>query len=85
MIAEDYILRELSVSKPSKNTFTTTDKTVLLSGASDPEFALTLNGKALDRTELGYFSTDLELKDGLNTFKLDHKGISKTFKITFKH
>lgn len=84
MIAEDYILRELSVSKPSKNTFTTTDKTVLLSGASDPEFALTLNGKALDRTELGYFSTDLELKDGLNTFKLEHKGISKTFKITFK-
>ncbi len=84
LIADDYILRELSVSKPSKTKFTTNDKTVLLMGASDPEFALTLNGETLSRTELGFFSTDLELKDGLNTFKLEHKGSTKTYKITYK-
>ena len=83
LITEDYILRELSVSKPSKTTFTTHDKTVLLMGASDPEFSLKLDGKELERSELGYFSLDLDLKDGLNTFKLEHKGVTKTYKITF--
>ncbi len=83
LITEDYILRELSVSKPKKTTFTTNDKTVLLMGASDPEFSLKLDSEELERSELGYFSLDLELKDGLNTFKLEHKGVTKTYKITF--
>lgn len=83
LIADDYILRELSVSKPKKTKFTTTEKTVLLMGASDPEFSLKLNGEELERTEFGYFSLDLELKDGLNTFKLEHKGVTQTYKITF--
>ncbi len=83
LITEDYILRELSVSKPTKTKFTTHDKTVLLMGASDPEFSLKLNGNELERSELGYFSLDLDLKDGLNTFKLEHKGVTKTYKITF--
>ena len=83
LIADDYILRELSVSKPTKTKFTTTEKTVLLMGASDPEFSLKLNGEELERTEFGYFSLDLELNDGLNTFKLEHKGVTQTYKITF--
>lgn len=84
LLTESYILRELSVSKPSKKTFTTSENTVLLQGASDPEFKLTLNGEPLDRTDLGYFSTDLMLKDGLNTYKIEHKGITLTYKITYK-
>ncbi len=84
LLTDSYILRELSVSKPTKKTFTTSESTVLLSGASDPEFKLTLNGEVLKRTVLGYFSTDLELKDGLNTFVIEHKGVSETYKITYK-
>ena len=84
LIESKYVLKELSVSKPEKTTFSTYNKTTLLSGASDPEFALTLNGEPLERSDLGFFSTDLELKDGLNTFVLEHKGVSKTYKITYK-
>lgn len=84
LITNDYILRELSISKPEKKTFTTSEKTILLAGASDPEFKLTLNGNVLERSELGYFSVDLELKDGSNTFVIEHKGVSETYKITYK-
>ncbi len=82
-ISNDYILKDLSVSSPKKTTLTVNENTVLLMGASDPEFQLKLNGEELERNELGYFSLDLELKDGLNTFKLEHKGVTKTYKITF--
>ncbi len=84
LITDSYILRELTISKPEKKIFTTSSNTVLLSGASDPEFKLTLNGKELERTELGYFSTDLSLKDGANTFVIEHKGIQETLTITYK-
>ncbi len=84
LLTESYILRELSVSKPTKKTYTTSENIVLLQGASDPEFKLTLNGQALDRTDLGYFSTDLKLNDGLNTFVIEHKGVKETYKITYK-
>ena len=84
LITEDYILRELSISKPEKKTFTTTENTVMFAGASDPEFRLTFNGEEMQRSELGYFSIDLTLKDGLNTIVIEHKGISETYKITYK-
>ncbi len=84
LITDSYILRELTISKPEKKTFTTAENTVLLSGASDPEFKLTLNGEEIERTELGYFSTDLKLADGLNTFEIEHKGVTEVYKITYK-
>jgi N-acetylmuramoyl-L-alanine amidase len=84
LFTDDYIVKELSISKPEKQTFTTSENMVNLAGASDPEFALTLNGEPLERSELGLFSTDLTLKDGLNTFKIEHKGVTKEYKITYK-
>ena len=84
LISSDYILTNLSLTSPTKNTFTTYDSHVALIGASDPEFSLKLNGKELERNELGYFSTDLQLNLGLNTFKLEHKGTTRTLKITYK-
>lgn len=81
--SNDYILKDLSVSSPKKSNVTTHTNTYLLMGASDPQFQLKLNGEELERNELGYFSLDLDLKDGLNTFKLEHKGVTKTYKITF--
>ena len=84
LISDDYILTDLSITSPKKLTFTTYEPTVALIGASDPQFSLTLNGKKLERNELGYFSLDLNLELGLNTFKLEHKGNTKTLKITYK-
>lgn len=84
LLTDSYILRELAITKPESKTFTTSDKTVLLSGASDPEFKLTLNGEEITRSELGFFSVDLPLQDGLNTFEVQHKGVTETFKITYK-
>ncbi len=80
----DYILKDLSISAPSKLKFTTYDDTVAILGASDPEFSLTLNGQPLERNELGYFSIDCKLELGENVYKIVHKGVTKTFKITYK-
>lgn len=84
LINESYVVRELSVTSPAKQTFTTTESTVLFAGASDPEFRITLNGEELERSELGFFSTDIELKDGLNTIIIEHNGVVETYKITYK-
>ena len=83
MWGDDYILKDLSVSRPEKNTFNTSEGTVMLAGGSDPSFKLTLNGEEVKRSDMGYFSLDLKLNLGLNTFKLEHTGITKTYKITY--
>ncbi len=80
----NYILKDLSISAPEKLKFTTYQNHVAILGASDPEFSLTLNGQVVERNDLGYFSLDLDLEVGLNTFKITHKGVTKTFKITYK-
>lgn len=80
----NYILKDLSISAPSKLKFTTYEDTVAILGASDPEFSLTLNGQPLERNELGYFSIDCKLELGENVYKIVHKGVTKTFKITYK-
>lgn len=82
--ADDYVLKDLSVSRPEKKTLTVYSNKTILSGASDPSFKLLLNGKELERTDLGYFSLDLDLDLGLNTFVLEHKGVKETYKITYK-
>lgn len=80
----DYVLKDLTISRPEKQKFTTYNSKTILSGASDPSFKLTLNGEEIERTALGYFSLDLELDVGLNTFIIEHKGVKETYKITYK-
>lgn len=82
--ADDYVLKDLTVSRPEKKNLTVYSNKTILSGASDPSFKLTLNGKELERTDLGYFSLDLELDLGTNTFVLEHKGVKEIYKITYK-
>lgn len=84
-IAEDYVMRELTVTSPAKTDFTTYENSVAIIGASDPNFELLLNGEAVVRTADGYFSLQLELKTGKNTFTLTHKGTTKTFNITYRY
>lgn len=84
-VAEDYVLRELGFTSPTKRTFTTYENSVAIIGASDPNFDLLLNGKEVERTEYGYFSLQLDLKVGKNTFTFTHKGSSETFTITYRY
>lgn len=84
-IEDDYVLRELSFTSPAKTDFTTYESSMAIIGASDPNFELLLNGQPVGRTELGYFSLQLDLKVGKNTFTFTHKGTTKTFNITYRY
>ena len=84
-VAEDYILKELSITSPQKNNFTIYENSVAIIGASDPNFPLLLNGKEAERTKDGYFSLQLDLKVGNNKFTFEHKGTTKTFNITYRY
>ena len=77
-------LPALSFNTPTNKTYTTYSSKVVFSGASDPEFPLTLDGKAVERDDLGYFELDKEMKLGLNTFTFTHNGVKTTFNITYK-
>lgn len=83
-INDKYIVTDLSLSSPSKTSVTTYTNTIAFIGASDPSFSMTFNGKPVERNNLGYFSFDVELEFGLNTFVIEHKGVKTTYKVTYK-
>ncbi|MDD3193313.1 MAG: Ig-like domain-containing protein [Oscillospiraceae bacterium] len=78
----EYFATKLEVAKPKETTFTTYEPTVVFSGSSDPYFDALFNGEKLERDANGYFSMELELKPGLNTFTFKHKDQSVTYNIT---
>lgn len=82
-INKDFITTELSVTSPESKRITVYEDTIPFKGASDPQFALYLNGEVLERNELGYFSLDIKLSKGKNTFTLEHKGVSTTYTVTY--
>lgn len=81
-INEQWVLTQLAVTKPAELTFTTQEQTVTFQGASDPQADVTLNGEKIPTNESGYFTIREELKAGLNTFTIEHKGKSLTYNIT---
>lgn len=84
-LQNDFVLKNLSMTSPAKQTFTTSENFCAFIGASDPEFSITFNGKEIERNELGYFSFNVDLDIGLNTFTVEHKGQKTEYKITYKH
>ncbi len=84
-IEEDYILSNLTITSPKKKSTTVYDNIVSFVGASDPNFKISLNGEALERTEYGYFSLTKELKVGKNTFTFEHKGAKETYTVNYKY
>lgn len=81
-INEQYVLTQLSVSKPDKLTFTTKEQSVTFQGASDPQEKVTLNDVEIETNESGYFTIQEKLNPGLNTFVIAHKSKSVTYNIT---
>ncbi|MDD4700443.1 MAG: N-acetylmuramoyl-L-alanine amidase, partial [Oscillospiraceae bacterium] len=83
-ITNDYVLKDLSLTTPSKTVYTTNESYVTFIGATDPQFEASLNGSPLERNELGYFSLTFDLKLGVNKFSFVHKGKTIDYSITYK-
>ena len=81
---EEFIYHQLTVSSPTKTTFTTTESSVTFSGGGDTNFPLTVNGETVELSEHGFFTRKISLKVGLNTIEFSHKGKTRTYNITYK-
>ena len=77
-----HILTELAVTKPERNTFTTTEMTVTFTGASDPNSLVTINGETITTDASGYFTLQKDLQGGENRFNIFHKEKTVTYNIT---
>lgn len=65
--------KDLVVGGP-KDGLVTNESHVTITGTSDSNFPLYLNGKAVDRSSKGLFAQVVSLKPGKNVFALSHKG-----------
>lgn len=83
-IADNLIFNKLIMSAPASNNVTTYDNVITFSGVTDPNFKTLFNGEKIETGEKGYFSFEVDLKIGLNTFKFSHKGKTVTYNITRK-
>lgn len=77
--------KKLVVSSPQKADVTTTESKYAISGRCDPEHPLYLNGEQLTVAEDGSFGIDVSLKEGANTFTLEHKGSKATYIIRYRY
>lgn len=77
--------KKLVVSSPSKADVTTTESRYAISGTCDPEQPLYLNGEQVAVSENGSFGIDVDLKEGANTFTLEHKDIKTTYTIRYRY
>ncbi len=82
-LSEEYISRTLTFSSPQKTDYTTYESKVNIRGSADPNFPLTMNGDKVALTDHGFFSIDLSLSIGKNTFTFKHKGETVTYTITY--
>lgn len=82
---EDFIYKSLTITSPKKTTQTVTNSTVKFEGGGDTNFPLTINGEAVELSaQHGFFTQTYDLKIGVNTFEFSHKGVTRTYKITYK-
>ncbi len=81
----DYSPKRLTFTSPAGLDFTTTSSSIAISGASDPEFELTVDGKKIERTASGFFGYQQDLKVGKNTFKFEHKGSTTVMTVNYQY
>lgn len=75
---------KLSLSSPSKTTFTTYESSIAVVGSCDPGFPLTLNGESISCNEKGFFSFQHSLSPGKNKLTLENKGQTITLTVTYR-
>ncbi|MEG2144645.1 MAG: hypothetical protein RRY40_04880, partial [Oscillospiraceae bacterium] len=81
-VKEEHIMTDLQIISPTQQEFTSFDAQVAFSGNTDPNTDATINGVKIKTDDNGYFSLMMDLKEGLNTFKVVHKGKTKVYSIT---
>ena len=81
-VSTQHILTELEIVSPTNTTFVTHEPSVAFTGASDPNFPVTLNGSEISRDSNGYFTVSMDLSAGQNTFTFEHKAKTVTYNIT---
>lgn len=74
--------QELEISSPAKRDITVTENTYTFRGVYDPEAPLILNGEKIEG-ENGLFSKTVNLVEGGNYFKFEHKG--KTYEYVIRY
>lgn len=77
----DDILRNLTITAPSKKTTKTYESMITLTGSSDPNFSVSVNGTVVERTSKGYFALNFDLAIGDNVYVIEHKGASVTYTV----
>ena len=82
---ESFGIKGLSITSPSSTDFITYSDSICFVGASDPSYPLMVNGEEIERTETGYFSLDVKLSKGNNTFTFEHKDAQKVYTINYKN
>lgn len=76
---------KLTITSHPELTSSTDEPITTFTGTSDPKYALTINGKAVKRDELGAFSVEFDLKAGKNTFTFSHKGKETTYVVNYRY
>ncbi|MEG2781242.1 MAG: N-acetylmuramoyl-L-alanine amidase [Oscillospiraceae bacterium] len=77
------IMTDLIITNQTNTTIKTSESKISFTGTGDPSAPITLNGKAMERTEEGYFSVVVDLKAGKNVFTFANKGQSKTYTVIY--
>ena len=81
-VKAEHIMTDLEIITPTKTKFTSFDKVIAFSGNTDPNTEATINGIKIETDANGYFNLQLDLKEGENVFKVEHKGKTKVYNIT---
>lgn len=68
----------------SSKSYSTEDATVNITGVANINQPLTVNGKNIEYTEHGYFSSYHQLDIGINTFKVKNGDMTETVSVTRK-
>ncbi len=74
---------DIIIATPA-NKYSTKSANISILGACDYEYPLYLNGKLLETTEYGFFTTYVDLKVGTNTFTFENNGKIKELTIIRK-
>lgn len=81
-VKADHILTDLEITTPKSNRFTSFSETVVFAGNTDPNTDASINGVAIKTDTNGYFTLEMPLAEGKNTFNIEHKGKTATYEIT---
>ncbi|MBQ9766699.1 MAG: N-acetylmuramoyl-L-alanine amidase [Lachnospiraceae bacterium] len=64
--------KKIVIATPSTNNYSTTASKISILGACDYRYPLTMNGKTIETTEHGFFTTYVTLSEGENVFLFEN-------------